>query len=646
MNIRAEIPFNATLGQHIVTKDRSFQGKYCRATFDPPRSLIESVLGDNINHTYGLPLTISLGMCMPDSCAGSDIEGLLNLGILGSLFNLTVAETVCTEDLDFKTDDNAHARNPGRPYSAGDSVVDHRTILSAEEERSTAEDDPNAENGSYDNAVETLTDNIKLKENGVGNKKGSKHGRLDLNVSVDSDLTENILDKSDDDDEGLVRKLLRSFSIFTNLPAVMSTEVKNFDISCLYGIRVITMTWIVLGNTYLYTAQSVAEVPVAADLMDSFDLMKRFTMQAVLSTAFATDTFFLISGCLIAYWFLAKDEMRVSKINVKTLLKFYAGKYWKLTPPYMLVMVMFVYLYTYLGDGPMWPNSIPVADACRKSWWKHLLYVNNLFGVDGVAPEDQCMAWSWYMAATMQFYLVSPILLSLMAFSTTMGCAVTGILAVAGVIAAGVKEAEIGGQILTSREDGGQYWNSVFTKPWCRISSYCVGLLLGLVLQRFYHKIINKYIAGLCWLLFTCVGVLLVYVPYTQHVDALADWSLPEQGAYEALARPVWAMCVGWVIYACATGYGGPVSDFLSWKGFVPLSRVTFLVYLIHPVLMVLAVYTRRTMLNLNDFQMAYQFVGHVVINYVAAIFAALVFDFPFRNLKRVVQRKTLNSPF
>lgn len=43
----------------------------------------------------------------------------------------------------------------------------------------------------------------------------------------------------------------------------MSTEVKDDTIACLHGVRVLTMMWIVLGNTYLYMVQSVAEVPVA-----------------------------------------------------------------------------------------------------------------------------------------------------------------------------------------------------------------------------------------------------------------------------------------------------------------------------------------------------------------------------------------------
>ena len=57
----------------------------------------------------------------------------------------------------------------------------------------------------------------------------------------------------------------------------------------------------------------------------------------------------------------------------------------------MLVLATQAYLYIYLGDGPVWPKSINVADKCHTDWWKHLLYVNNLVGVDGEGAEDQVL---------------------------------------------------------------------------------------------------------------------------------------------------------------------------------------------------------------------------------------------------------------
>ena len=55
----------------------------------------------------------------------------------------------------------------------------------------------------------------------------------------------------------------------------------------------------------------------------------------------------------------------------------------------MLVLAVMSYLYIYLGQGPVWPKHIQVGDDCHSNWWKNLLYVNNLVGVDGVSAEDQ-----------------------------------------------------------------------------------------------------------------------------------------------------------------------------------------------------------------------------------------------------------------
>ena len=53
-----------------------------------------------------------------------------------------------------------------------------------------------------------------------------------------------------------------------------------------------------------------------------------------------------------------------------------------LTPLYMIVMMPFTCLQTYLGGGPLWPATLETATNCRKYWWVNFLYVNNLVKVD------------------------------------------------------------------------------------------------------------------------------------------------------------------------------------------------------------------------------------------------------------------------
>ena len=51
---------------------------------------------------------------------------------------------------------------------------------------------------------------------------------------------------------------------------------------------------------------------------------------------------------------------------------------------------------------------------------------------------------------------------------------------------------------------------------------------------------------------------------------------------YGGFYKVAWALAVGWVIFACCRGYGGWINELLSWKAFVPLSRVSYIIYLIH----------------------------------------------------------------
>ena len=52
--------------------------------------------------------------------------------------------------------------------------------------------------------------------------------------------------------------------------------------------------------------------------------------------------------------------------------------------------------------------------------------------------------------------------------------------------------------------------------------------------------------------------------------------------AYGGLHRAAWGLALGWLIFACCRGYGGWINDFLSWGAFVPLSRLSYIIYLMH----------------------------------------------------------------
>lgn len=439
---------------------------------------------------------------------------------------------------------------------------------------------------------------------------------------------------------GFAKQLVRAFSFHKNIAQIMSVDAPQDSIRCIYGVRFLSMVMIMLGNSYIYNVLTVSESAVSANILDALDMIKRVSFQIVLAGSFETDTFLLLSGCLISYRLLKKIE-KMATFGITTWLGFYVHRYLRITPVYMIVMVIFSCLYHYIGNGPLWPEVIHVGDKCKTTWWHNLLYINNIVGVDGNDAYHQCMPWSWQLAVVMQFYLISPILVAIFVLSKKLGTVIVIFLMLAGIVSSGFKEHRYGGDLLSMSSDGGLYWNNVFIKPWCRVSSYCVGVLLGFALTQCEPKRkIKKIAAALGWVLALVVACTFIFITYTKNRDGGEPWTPIQQAVYESVGRPVWAACIAWVIFACYNGAGGCVNSFLSWPGFIPLSRLTYVVYLLHPVMMVLYVYSKRSLVYLSDFDMVYLLFGHIMINYLAAIPIAALFEYPFVNLERAVKRK------
>ncbi len=78
----------------------------------------------------------------------------------------------------------------------------------------------------------------------------------------------------------------------------------------------------------------------------------------------------------------------------------------RLTPPYMLCLMISAALTPYLGDGPFYPPGGFEINRCKDTWWTNLLYINNI-----VDDQKMCFGVAWYLANDMQFHWISPLIL-------------------------------------------------------------------------------------------------------------------------------------------------------------------------------------------------------------------------------------------
>ncbi|KAL8592546.1 hypothetical protein ACOMHN_030231 [Nucella lapillus] len=424
-------------------------------------------------------------------------------------------------------------------------------------------------------------------------------------------------------------RVVTSFSLYVTLRELLSPPAgwSQDHVTCLHGIRVLTMLWVILANTVIFSALHFE------NLMNAAHQLVSLPAQIVLNSSLAQDTFFLVSGVVTALSFL-RSVSGSTGITARHLLHYYLHRLIRIWPAYILVVMVTACLLGYMADGPHWP---PAAHAqCRQQWWANLLFVNNYF----VSVEHMCMSWTWFVDSLMQFHWIAPLVLLpwALGFQVT-GCVMAGLLVVVHVVSTALLEMQVNGDFLRRQSE---YLWRIYQQPYCRVAPFAMGLVLGYVLTKIkFHFHIGKAATCVCWVVCVCASSLLTMVTYEENRHLLRDaagWPLAARALHETVQRPLWGLVVSWVVFACSTGNGGPINSVLSWRGLVPFSRLTYCVYLLHPLLITADLMAYRVFAYFTLTYVVFRYVSYVVLSYALAVAVCAVSESPVRQLERVLR--------
>ena len=438
-----------------------------------------------------------------------------------------------------------------------------------------------------------------------------------------------------------LKDLILAFSLYKTMPAIMSTHQPPNAITSINGIRVISMFWVILGHTYLWgldygvtanVEEAVATVP------------ERFFFQPVNNAFLSVDTFFVLSGLLLSYLSIREMERRKGKFPFAF---FYIHRVLRLSPAYYFAVFFSFKVLPYIGSGPLW--HLPDVARCEKYWWTNILYINNFYPT---TFADQCYGVTWYLANDMQFFIVSPIFLILLyrfwkiGLATIVGTMLASI-AVIGILA-GIKNPNANlliGQLSDNGEGatslGDFAFSNIYEKPYCRINAYLVGIVLGFV---FYKKFRVKpnfwmhtwFYTGL-WVVATVLSATIAFGQYKTWNDH--PFTKTENVMYFMFSRTVFSIGIALMIYACHNGFGGIINSFLSWSFWVPPSRLTFMAYLSHPMILTLMYSTMRFRFIYTDYFLIVLVVSAVVLSYGLALVLAVTVEYPLANVEAAVYK-------
>ncbi|XP_043678965.1 O-acyltransferase like protein-like isoform X1 [Vespula pensylvanica] len=434
--------------------------------------------------------------------------------------------------------------------------------------------------------------------------------------------------------------LFSSFSFYTNWKNLFNTDRHQDSVACLDGLRFLSICWIIYGHTYYMEVMGIN-----MDLTQVPKMHESWSKMLVLNGNMVTDTFFLLSGVLLAYTEVIKKEKSSSwKLDVIGL---YLHRYSRLTPAYAMMIGFYATIYSKFGSGPHWDVWVGSnRDYCRDNWWSNLLYVNNYVNV-----PDMCMSQSWYLATDMQLIWLSPIFLYPMlkparriffwivigfafVLSMLLPFAVTFIYRYTATMF-----------YYKGQEDMANVFLNVYTRVYTRAGPYIIGLALGYLLakRRSYDlKLRMPYIVS-GWLIAIAVGLSAVLGAREMYFDK-HPYNRLEASFYAGMHRQAFALAVSWIIFSSVYGYAGPIGEFLSWRGWTPLSRLTYSAYLCHYVFLLSRAGSVRTTGDLTSMSVMYAFLGNLSFTMALSILWSLSFEIPFMILDRTYlsrKRKT-----
>ncbi|XP_022209523.2 nose resistant to fluoxetine protein 6-like isoform X1 [Drosophila obscura] len=377
---------------------------------------------------------------------------------------------------------------------------------------------------------------------------------------------------SKDKSEGLptVVKIFSARASSRAIFRVVDSKSNPNVISCLHGIRCVSLIWVIFSHEYVYSLISpnintFKMVSWAVQPFSSF----------IVHGFFSVDSFFFIGGLLVAMVALRSMDKSKGKLNVPLM---YLHRFIRIIPILAVAILVYIKLMPVISGGPIFKGGFHGKAACEKGWFWTLLFIQNY------ATTNICLDHSWYLAVDMQLYLISPLLLIALykwGKKAAAGIAVL-VLLVSSCLFATMMVNNY--SMLIKNGMKGNAGQKLYLATHTHAAPWLIGFLFGyfLHLNRGKKFQLSQIAVWSGWVLSLAMVFTSIFALYPA-----AQWSAPplstlEESFYYTLTRVAWPLALCWIVFACMQGYGGLADSFLSSPLWQPLSRLSYSVYIWH----------------------------------------------------------------
>jgi len=365
---------------------------------------------------------------------------------------------------------------------------------------------------------------------------------------------------------------------------------------------------------------------------------------------------------------LRKHSSSESKQNLgrglRWVVPFLLHRILRILPTYGIVLLLWWKIAATLGDGPFWPRWATFVAQCDSHAWTNMLFINNLVPrYQPFGETSECMYHAWYLGVDFQLCLIlTPIFVTLYLRKgwrkTTMYLeALTLVTIIITSIFFSFKynwSSHLWDGADTVAFDRGFYIN-----PFFRSSPYIIGFITA---QLWHEKCRLLPRVGVTKSVSIALSALSIMIMIYWTIFSIGSsnsrpcqtwetpryescgsgWSKSRLAALNSFARPAWGF--GLAIMSLLAFNGQLTflwsSTILNWAGWDPVSKLSFSMYLLHPLVINVWVLGGDDKFRYSIVDTFYAFAGIVTVTIVVAVIIGVLVEWPLSKITRDLEKK------
>ncbi|CRK95084.1 CLUMA_CG008562, isoform A [Clunio marinus] len=434
------------------------------------------------------------------------------------------------------------------------------------------------------------------------------------------------------------KAIFSAFSVYTNGKKLFAiNEPATSDvISSLYGIRALSILWIIHGHRM----QIYSNFPIINSVQYREEWIKNWTSALSTSTKMAIDTFFVLSGLLSTKTILRKLDAK-GRLSPSHL---YIHRYLRITPVLAATIFCFMSLQRYFGDGPMNKSLIDQSlSGCNDYWYAALLHIQNF-----VNPNNLCLSHTWYLSPDFQLFLLSPfIVYPLWKYGRKVLMSLP-FLTLASLIFIFIFTYyhEVNVFFRNNSNTVNSLYNAyIYECFFSRVCPYICGVMTAYILHINREAVIkiSSHLNTILW--FSSISTIFCIIIGNFAFHAKDNGTTKFLNSfYYAGGQLGWSLSIAWIIFACHLGNGGFVNSFLSLSIWKPIARIGLSLYLTHNSALIAVFGTQKQPGYFNEFLKTHHFLGDLGLSFCVAVLAFLTFEAPFLAIERSFHNKKIEK--